>query len=765
MLNRITGGLALMPGVAILGLAVVLGLTACLGGSGGGDSPVGTSTSPTGASPLLPPTPGATPILPPAPVGSFANSLNSPGALTTITTNTTGIANGDVVQITGSAGGAYDGVTAGAYDGVFVVSFKGATSFDIPAKFTAAGGAAAFQVIAAGSGPAGSTCPAVATAIKPNVFASRYSGVAPLTVFFDAIGTTHTDTTKKPFHDLEYQWDFDFNNVEGLGNWSTGSRGAAARKIAQGPVASHVYEKPGIYWVKVTIKDGNPANTVTDECIQIAVLHPDIVYSGTKTVCVDDVGVPGAGCPAGALPVTNADFCAAVTAHIGQNKRVLFNSAKTFSCGAGTAVSANGPWTIGSYPVVFGGGGNAKIDKTVAGSTIGVGAGAGIFPADGRIMNLEITSSNGLAKSITGVGNIDQLTLLRLNIHDVVDGPAFIVNFLNIPGNTRTWDQLAIVDSQIKTITGGSGAHGVFIMATRVSLLGNLIEDTLAAEHLVRLSYVDRAVVSYNTLLKGAAFKGAIDIRGAQQDPAGANYVTFALPAPSPTEYVVVSGNDFSLDDVTGVDFSPSNDTVVAAIQDVLTERNFYRVQAVPTCGAGLCASVAVRTQANRHTIRNEIVHFDRFKFYSVVQAVQASTGTPAASNIYIYNNSAFANIDSFNGNTRFANLQAGVSNVKIKNNLVYTPTITGTTSVASCTGGCAGVVGLDLAANSTDASDSDQMRLTNPNYSSTSLPPLAVGAWQPSGSYAIGAGAVVPVFSDFFLIPRTTLDLGAVAP
>lgn len=752
-----TKSLALLLRVALAG--AVLSLTACLG-DGESNSPAGTSTSISAAVTILslPPVPSPTPILPPSPVGSFADSLNSPGVLTTITTNTTGIANGDVVQITGSAGGAYDGVTPGAYDGVFVVSFKGATSFDIPAKFTAAGGAAAFQVIAAGSGPIGSTCPAVATAIQPNVYATRYSGVAPLAVFFDATGTTHTDASKNPFHDLEYQWDFDFNNAEGLGNWSTGSR-VSARKIAQGPVAAHVYEKPGIYWVKVTIKDGNPANNVTDDCIQIAVLHPDIVYSGTKTVCVDDVGVPGAGCPAGALPVTNADFCAAVTTHIGQGKRVLFNGAKTFSCAGGTTVSANGPWTIGTYPVVFGGGGKAKISTNqAAGGVIGVGAGPGIFPTDGRIMNLEITGSvpapNPVA-SIAGVGNMDQLTLLRLNIHDIGDGPAFIINNANKPGNTHIWDQLAIVENAIQSISGGGGRHGVYAFASRFMLLGNQINTmTNGTEHLVRLDYLGSAAITNNSLTNGPADKETIAIRGTEQNSAGSTYAQYVLPFSSPTNKVVVADNELTVDSAYGLNVGPANDTIVVRVQDVISERNFYRaVPGITACSGGVCANAAVRTKANGHSIRNEIVNFDNFKFCNLIQAGSASTGMPAANNIRVYNNSAFSATTACGAGV-FADLQAGVSNIKIKNNLAYLPSAAAGVSPAFCAGGCG-------AHDITNNTSTFAGFTTDPTFANNNAPLLGVGDWKPGTAVV---GTTVPVFSDFYLIARPTpQNLGAV--
>src|SRR5688500_14792000 len=66
--------------------------------------------------------------------------------------------------------------------------------------------------------------------ITGSLVASRTSGVAPLAVFFDASGTTSTDTSR-PFHDLEYRWGFDDPSS---GTWTSSG---ASRNSARGPVA------------------------------------------------------------------------------------------------------------------------------------------------------------------------------------------------------------------------------------------------------------------------------------------------------------------------------------------------------------------------------------------------------------------------------------------------------------------------------------------------------------------------------------------------
>ncbi|MEK6932370.1 MAG: hypothetical protein AABW56_01090, partial [Nanoarchaeota archaeon] len=50
--------------------------------------------------------------------------------------------------------------------------------------------------------------PVLGDTIIASIVVSKISGVAPLAVFFDATGTTHSDISIRPFHDLYYEWSF-----------------------------------------------------------------------------------------------------------------------------------------------------------------------------------------------------------------------------------------------------------------------------------------------------------------------------------------------------------------------------------------------------------------------------------------------------------------------------------------------------------------------------------------------------------------------------
>jgi hypothetical protein len=88
----------------------------------------------------------------------------------------------------------------------------------------------------------------------------------------------------------------------------------------------------------------------------------------------------------------------------------------------------------------------------------------------------------------------------------------------------------------------------------------------------------------------------------------------------------------------------------------------------------------------------------------------------------------------------------------EVKNNLVYAPNATQV-----------GIFNNNNTSATTSLSNNSINLAVNPNFSVT--PPTAPLHFKPtSGSYAIGAGTGIPVFSDFFgAMTSSTPDLGAV--
>jgi chitodextrinase len=169
------------------------------------------------------------------------------------------------------------------------------------------------------SAAAGATTPAPGS-ITPSIAPTRLSGVAPLAVSFDATGTT-ASSTSRPFHELEYRWDFGDpggSPVSGT-TWNAGSRpGLSSRNAATGPVAAHVFETPGNYTVVLNVFDGTNAASTS---VNITVQDPNVVYAGTNTICFSTSG-NFSGCPAGASTITTSNWLT-VRSSLATNRRLL----------------------------------------------------------------------------------------------------------------------------------------------------------------------------------------------------------------------------------------------------------------------------------------------------------------------------------------------------------------------------------------------------------------------------------------------------------
>ena len=91
----------------------------------------------------------------------------------------------------------------------------------------------------------------------------------------------------------------------------------------------------------------------------------------------------------------------------------------------------------------------------ITGNNYAIQLSSGTTPGikDWRIMDLEINGNSGTqTNGVQAEGGIDQVTLLRLNIHHVHFGvqlSPFILDYYG--GQHRLWDQFAVVDSTIRT--------------------------------------------------------------------------------------------------------------------------------------------------------------------------------------------------------------------------------------------------------------------------------------------------------------------------
>lgn len=721
------------------------------GGEGGGGS--GSSSSAPGVTPPVTP-----PMTPPAtfPISAFTNAGG--GFVIVNAASTSTLAVGDLVVITGTTN----------YNGSFVVTSVTPTSFAITAPFVVDDATGFWQL--AGGFIAGCTTTGATGAITLATSVSRFSGVAPLAVFFDASGTTTVPATPRPFHDLGYGWNFG-DAGPSAGIWGIGSRPsgptASSRNSATGPLAAHVYETPGTYDVTLAITDGT--NTVTNACMRISVLDPEVVFADSNTICFSTSGTP---CPnALAVQVTTSNFGTAL-AMAAPGKRLLFRRGETWTSFSGANIprlSANGPGIVGAYgagarPLV-------RPDVAIVGNTAILAISSAATPniSDWRIMDLEFAGVGGATDSdaIRGGGGAQQITLLRMVLRDISNGIQFNAQGLDSqnlspPGGHLVFDQIAIVDSNIQRISG-AGNNGMFLQARRMAVLGNFVEDSTAGEHIVRVQYVSKGVFQANDLgLPAPGPGGAKNVMTLRAVNVGTGGVT----SPNNTDQVVISDNLFRGGLATqAISIQPSGGTEDQRIGNIIFDGNVVR--------AGPSLQTAIVSAADEITLRNNIFDMTGGTAFNCITPQQLGA-EPVHSAVRIFNNTCFSNTAG-GGALRVVNLRGnqatpgpvgpascGQQNVSIGNNLGFAPNLVGATVLMLESLPCTATPGLALFGNSSDAQIASTPPLfTNGSGTFSLTTDFTVGA----GSYAVNAGAAVPVFSDLFRTLRpqaAVIDIGA---
>lgn len=723
--NSLTTRSIFAAGMVIAAMLVGVCLTSCTAGPPEDSSSSATGTTP----PAVPPTP---PVAPPTPVVTtpitqVIDDPANPGVQVIMTSANTLTAGAFIV---------ISGATNPTYNGTFAIVSATATTFTVAAVFVGDDTTAVW--LAGGGVITGCVTTGDTGAITLNYSTTRFTGTAPLAVQFDATGTTMA-APGRPFHDLEYRWDF---GDPGSGTWARGSRaGSSSKNAALGPVAAHVYESPGTYLVTLTVTDGT--NTVTNACTQIAALDPNAVYGGANTTCVNASGAVHAGCPL--IPLIYADSAACILAgrcvtqpsfdialatFFGAGKRVLFKGGDTFTASNQTTYSGVGPAQVGSY-----GGGQARINGSPGGNGYFFVA---LTSSDLRITNLEFDGSATSAQVWMTFQNTAWSNVLLLNnyVHNYA-------NFLN----GVDW--------------ASSGGFGFFVFGNRfetpdptsltdmtlvsqgsiIAIIGNNFAMNGIGQQVVRINHSNNFVVTDNDV------SGAAGVPGNQKE-------TIAVRS-SPTRssnFGVISGNSVSVGPGY-VGIFPSNASANLGVFDVIIEGNY-----IFGAGSGLTTN-AIHTNAERITIRNNIIDATdpNMDIGILLRGTNGGFSLPSK-DVQVYNNSIYSSqpAGALAGITVDTDVSTG--NV-IRNNLVFTSGITGT--VISDAGNKA-----TKSNNTGDPVVAPGIVTLNPNWTIT-VPMTPLTNFTPgAGSYAIDTGATVPVFSDFFGAARTgTYDLGAVNP
>lgn len=601
-----------------------------------------------------------------------------------------------------------------------------------------------------------------ASPINANCVVSRSSGVAPLGVFFDCSGTTDASVTSKPIHDIQYSFNF---GDSGSGTWGDGTSGSpgtgsntSRNTQVGGPEAAHIYETPGTYSACVTVYDGTNSPA---QCNSIIVSNPNVVFAGTATICVARAALPVAGvagCPSGAAVHQTSDFPTAIGYITTPGTRLLFNRGEIWAGAVDTNLSVNGPGIVGAY----GTGAKPKIQPVFVND--GDGHSVLYFSskttptfADWRFVDLEfdlslLTQATNMTSWMENFGGAKQITWLRIYAHDY-HGGGFGTPLLDhwnatgFPGH-KIFDQMFLVDSTLSHGAGSLGnaaANGIYVEANRLGFLGNLVEDMVLVEHTVRSAYANNAIFGHNQLSGAAANKHNLKLHAGP-------WLGTGLTGGLYTQNVVISDNKLigGLNAyIVAIRGEGGGDCAVdlacdERLRNIVVERNWMV--------AGADTQLALNIASDTSSVRDNVCDMTGAAFHQCVFVTKYQSA-PAPSNMLVYNNTWYsASAGDFQG----VELDSTVASAAIKNNLAYAPAASSPLLYVNGCGAC-----LTQSNNSSNA----QVGNTNPLFTSVS-PFTPTNAKPTAGSYAIGSGVAVPVWSDFFLTPQTgTRSLGAIIP
>jgi len=388
------------------------------------------------------------------------------------------------------------------------------------------------------------------TGITPVVTASATTGPAPLGVFVNATATT-AGYTSEPWRDLLYGHD---SGDTAAGNYTSGTRaGASKRKCVGGPVFGYVYETPGSFTYKCPIWDGT--GTVS-RSISILVQDPNVVFSGTATVCCSTTG-NFTGAPAGARLETVANLAAAF-AFIGSNTRVMIQAADTWTTTTRNDLTGTKDnWQFTSFN------GRAKITQTQA--VFGLWWAASTVTR-GCIHYLEI---DGASVGDTFFGVATATDVSGITLHDITGYD--IGGVIGISGTGRVRNFFAH-KLNIDRVKGGAGHVGIFLQANNAAIIDCDIDDATSAEHNVRFQYYNGLFIHGNNIRNPAATKHAVTLRAT-------NWTTptvVGLPANSYSEYGVISDNNFASNTAQICTNTPQGVSNNEQCRNTIWERNYY---------------------------------------------------------------------------------------------------------------------------------------------------------------------------------------------
>lgn len=393
--------------------------------------------------------------------------------------------------------------------------------------------------------------------------ATRLSGPAPLAVQFDASATTASGV--QPFHQVTYN--FNFGDERGQ-NWAISGRPKNTQQ--GGPIASHVFDQPGTYDVRVRAQNANGASS--EATVRVTVQDPAAVYAGTATVCVS-ASSNFAGCPSGAAHQTSIPSPLS-------GKRVLLRRGESF--GSVGLRNTDNNFQIGAF-----GSGNKP---TIGGLNAGMVGGVAQWVSDFTVMDLNIGS---------GTVNIDATATRFLLYRNDIKTPGSTSAMVNIgtaanyyqsngsgsvPSQMPWPREVFIVENDIQGVVNANARPNLVVMGFfyKSALLGNTIDR--ANQHSLRIWAASKTQISHNRIggnhytATFPGIRGAVKIHSAGTQTFTPLIANSVRPA---TSQIIMSNNIIGSPTYPGSflsGFGPQNADAgtVEALEDCIAENNTY---------------------------------------------------------------------------------------------------------------------------------------------------------------------------------------------
>lgn len=459
--------------------------------------------------------------------------------------------------------------------------------------------------------------------------ASRTTGVAPLTVFFDAVDTLQpswdSGVIQPPggdFAAFHYEWNFD-DDTQAV--WTTDGQ---PENEAHGFVAAHVYRSPGTYRPTLSVIDTSGRRHDYITTIQVQ------EFSGTTYYISASQGDDNNDGLTTDHPI--ATFEKGMS-KIASNTRILFRRGDHWMTASTKRIAVPGPGIIGAY----GDGVRPFIDFTVDGTLFDFGVGAN----DWRIMDIESRgpSTNNSGGFVSAAGSLQRLTLLSVR----VDG--YRTAFGNSYADTNSFED-AIIDSE------GFNSYATisFIGADRLAILGSYLHDC-PNTHVLRVWHATKSVISDNQIVRPGPTRQSLKFH---------NDIESGYPA---TRYNIISRNTFKGDTYV-VTLAPQDVNSYEEVQDTVFEDNV--VNSTPN------TQVAIYADATRLTLRNNIINGNGAARYFIGIQVTKGHSNPPPDGDHIYNNTIVRSEESVPPGAEFTGVQIdnGATNTTLRNNIFYAP-------------------------------------------------------------------------------------------